>query len=98
MLVSRNNLIKVFGLSAGRAMYLRAHKLNLEKHIIASYIPVIRHGQPTEQYCQMVHYSVDDLIDSYIYNVDPRYARQCRDREMKLKRRSEEHTSELQSR
>jgi len=80
MLVSRNDIIKVFGLSAGRAMYLRAHKLNLEKHLIASYIPVIRKGQPTEQYCQMVHYSVDDLIDSYTHDVDYRYAKQCAER------------------
>ena len=80
MLVSRNDIIKVFGLSAGRAMYLRAHKLNLHKHLIASYIPVIRKGQPTEQYCQMVHYSVDDLIDSYTHDVDYRYVALCSER------------------
>ena len=80
MLISRNNLIKAFGLSAGRAMYLRAHKLNLHKTLVPGYIPVIRKGQPTEQYCQMVHYSVDDLIDSYTHDVDYRYVVLCSER------------------
>ena len=80
MLINKKDIIKIFGLSVGRAMYLRAHKLNLHKTLIASYIPVIRKGQPTEQYCQMVHFNIDELIDSYTHNVDYRYASLCSER------------------
>ena len=70
----------MFGLSAGKSMYLRAHKLNLHKTLVTSYIPVIRRGRPTEQYCQMVHFNIDELIDSYTHNVDYRYVALCSER------------------
>jgi len=89
LLINKKEIIKIFGLSVGRAMYLRAHKLNLHKTLVPGYIPVIRKGQPTEQYCQMVHFNMDELISSYINNVDPRYAKQCAYRAKILKQYKE---------
>ena len=90
MLVNRKDLIGIFGTSVGQAMFLRAYKLKVITKLKTKYINTTRKGKPTEALTQHRYFDLDSLIDSYIYNVDPRYARQCRDREMKLKRYKEE--------
>jgi len=90
MLVNRKDLRGIFGASVGDAMFLRAYRLNVTTKLKTQYINTTRKGKPTQALTQHRYFDIDTLIDSYINNVDPRYAIQCRDREIKLKRYKEE--------